>query len=50
MTSVQTTTTETTEKGQLPDAPLAMPRQVLETPREGSILRLLTPRAFRTGL
>lgn len=52
MTSVETSErseTKVAEKGTLPDAPLAMPRQVLEAPEGGSFLRFLAPRASRAG-
>lgn len=37
------------EKGALPDAPMAMPRQVLEAPRGMSMFRAFLPRATRAG-
>lgn len=50
MTSeLQQSEVEAKERGTLPDAPLAMPKQVLTAPSAFSLRKLFAPRAVKTG-
>lgn len=53
MTSVETNTASTADKperGTLPDAPLAMPKQVLETGNRFSLRRMFAERIAGSGV